>query len=122
MFQNRSFSSGGYISLEFACIFRKLGVKVDVVHRGNEILRGFDEGVQLHLFNALVAQGITMHMNASIHELTKTAMSFSAELSSGVTLLADHIVAATGQNRIPASSISTARGSSAHSQRCDQGG
>ncbi len=37
---------GGYIALEFACLFRKLGVDVTVLHRGDNVLRGFDEDIR----------------------------------------------------------------------------
>jgi glutathione reductase (NADPH) len=34
---------GGYIGVEFACIFRGYGAEVDVVIRGDKVLRGFEE-------------------------------------------------------------------------------
>src|SRR3954454_5149185 len=39
---------GGYIALEFACIFAGFGTDVTVVYRGDNILRGFDEDVRSH--------------------------------------------------------------------------
>ena len=39
---------GGYIALEFACIFAGFGSDVTVVYRGDNILRGFDEDVRVH--------------------------------------------------------------------------
>ena len=40
---------GGYIAVEFACIFHGLGVDVTLVYRGANLLRGFDEDVRSHL-------------------------------------------------------------------------
>ena len=37
---------GGYIAVEFACIFAGLGSEVTLVYRGENILRGFDDDVQ----------------------------------------------------------------------------
>ena len=34
---------GGYIAVEFACIFAGLGSEVTLVYRGENILRGFDD-------------------------------------------------------------------------------
>lgn len=36
----------GYIALEFACIFNNLGSEVDVIVRGEGVLRGFDAEVR----------------------------------------------------------------------------
>ena len=40
---------GGYIAVEFACIFAKLGSKVTLVYRRENILRGFDDYLRAHL-------------------------------------------------------------------------
>ena len=40
---------GGYIALEFACIFAGFGSDVTVIYRGDNILRGFDEDVRTHV-------------------------------------------------------------------------
>ena len=33
---------GGYIAIEFACIFSNLGVEIDIIYRGDRILKDFD--------------------------------------------------------------------------------
>jgi glutathione reductase (NADPH) len=40
---------GGYIAVEFACIFAGLGSQVTLVYRGENILRGFEDDVRAHL-------------------------------------------------------------------------
>ena len=41
--ERMSILGGGYIAVEFACIFSNLGVKVDLLYRGNQILKEFDQ-------------------------------------------------------------------------------
>ena len=40
---------GGYIAVEFAGIFHGLGAEVTLVHRGDMVLRGFDDDLRVHL-------------------------------------------------------------------------
>jgi glutathione reductase (NADPH) len=49
---------GGYIAVEFACIFAGLGADVTLVYRGKNILRGFDDDVRTHLRGEMEARGI----------------------------------------------------------------
>ena len=51
---------GGYIALEFACIFAGFGSDVTVIYRGDNILRGFDEDVRAHVRGEMEKQGITI--------------------------------------------------------------
>ena len=49
---------GGYIAVEFACIFAGLGSQVTLVYRGENILRGFDDDVRAHLRDEMERRGI----------------------------------------------------------------
>ena len=51
-------AGGGYIALEFACIFKGLGCDVCVVYRGEDILRYFDTDVSVQVHEELKRQGI----------------------------------------------------------------
>lgn len=62
---------GGYIALEFACIFAGLGAKVDVVYRQPLPLRGFDEEVRTFLAEQLEVKGITIHKESSPEAVEK---------------------------------------------------
>ena len=44
---------GGYIAIEFACIFHGLGVDVTLAYRGTNLLRGFDDDVRSHVAQEL---------------------------------------------------------------------
>ena len=59
---------GGYIALEFACIFAGFGSDVTVVYRGDNILRGFDEDVRAHVRAEMEKQGITILTGCTIDE------------------------------------------------------
>lgn len=50
---------GGFIALEFAGIFQRLGSDVVLAHRGDGPLRGFDEDVRQHLAIELAAAGLS---------------------------------------------------------------
>ena len=39
-------AGGGYIAVEFACIFNAFGVETTLLYRGAKILRGFDEDLR----------------------------------------------------------------------------
>ena len=49
---------GGFIALEFAGIFQRLGSQVVLAHRGDLPLRGFDDDVRQHLASELAASGL----------------------------------------------------------------
>src|SRR5687768_7412761 len=49
---------GGYIGVEFAHIFAGLGSKVTLIHREQQVLRGFDPDVRELATKGLVAHGI----------------------------------------------------------------
>jgi glutathione reductase (NADPH) len=56
---------GGYIAVEFAGIFRGLGATVTLVHRGDQVLRGFDDDVRAHLANELIKHGLDLRLHAT---------------------------------------------------------
>ena len=58
---------GGYIAVEFACIFHGLGVDVTIAYRGPNLLRGFDEDVRAHLADEFHRRGIKVAL-ACQHE------------------------------------------------------
>src|SRR5262249_4325674 len=51
---------GGYIALEFACIFAGFGSDVTIIYRGENILRGFDDDVRIHVRSEMEKEGITI--------------------------------------------------------------
>jgi len=57
---------GGYIGVEFACVFAGFGSEVTLVHRGAELLRGFDIDVREHLHHEMQKRGIRILLNSEI--------------------------------------------------------
>ncbi len=90
---------GGYIALEFAGILSGLGSKVTLLHRGERLLRGFDEDIQTRMQSALAARGIVLKLNAQVRDLRKTESGLEAQCSDGVGVPCDQVLAAIG--RVP---------------------
>jgi glutathione reductase (NADPH) len=89
---------GGYIALEFACVFARLGSAVTLLHRGDNVLRGFDEDIRTRLKDALVAQGIGLKLGLTMERITAGEdAAHRAHLSDGSTIEADQILVATGR-------------------------
>lgn len=89
---------GGYIALEFACIFAGLGSEVMVVCRGDNILRGFDEDVRVHVRREMEKAGITILTGCSVGKVEKHGDGFTAHLSGGSSVAADQVMFAIGRH------------------------
>ncbi|MFC3195237.1 glutathione-disulfide reductase [Marinicella sediminis] len=66
-------NGGGYIAVEFAGIFNALGVEVNLVYRGQQLLRGFDDEVAAFAQQAFTEAGIRVITNTEIDAVEKTA-------------------------------------------------
>ncbi|MGB7195075.1 MAG: glutathione-disulfide reductase [Collimonas pratensis] len=62
---------GGYIAVEFASIFHGLGAQTSLLYRGDLFLRGFDQGVRLHLKQEFEKKGLDLQFNADIASIDK---------------------------------------------------
>ncbi len=89
---------GGYIALEFACIFAGLGSAVTVVYRGDNILRGFDDDVRAHVRAELEADGITILTGHTVDGIEKHGEAFTSRLSDGSSVVADQVMFAIGRH------------------------
>ena len=67
---------GGYIAVEFACIFAGLGSEVTLVYRGHNILRGFDDDVREHLRAEMQTRGITVTCGHTVTAVEKSGDEF----------------------------------------------
>lgn len=90
---------GGYIAVEFASVFKALGVEVTLVHRGNEILRGFDEDLRRHLHEELEHKGVQLRLGREVEALRGVAEGIEVRLDDGATLGTDFPLFAIG--RVP---------------------
>jgi glutathione reductase (NADPH) len=88
---------GGYVAVEFASLFARLGVKVTLVMRAPKPLRGFDEDLRDGVASALARAGVellTGHMPASLEKRDGRLL---ATLSGGATREVDVALLATGR-------------------------
>jgi glutathione reductase (NADPH) len=90
-------AGGGYIAMEFAGIFARLGVETTIIYRGDKILRGFDEDLRDRLTEAYTRQGIRIVCGHIFTRIEKTATGLVGHLSGGGTLEAEQIMFAVGR-------------------------
>ena len=88
---------GGYIAVEFACIFAGLGSEVTLVYRGENILRGFDDDLREHLRNEMRGRGIKVTCGHTVDAIEKAGDEFVARLSDGSKITADKVMFAIGR-------------------------
>ena len=62
---------GGYIAIEFACIFHGLGVDVTMAYRGSNMLRGFDDDVRSHVVEEMHRRGMMIQLACEHERLEK---------------------------------------------------
>jgi glutathione reductase (NADPH) len=89
---------GGYIALEFACIFAGFGSDVTVIYRGDNILRGFDEDVRTHVRSEMEKAGITILTGCTVARVDKHAHDFTTHLSNGSSIASDKVMFAIGRH------------------------
>ena len=89
---------GGYIALEFACIFAGFGSDVTVVYRGENILRGFDEDVRAHVRAEMEKQGITILTGCTVTKVDRHGKEFTSHLSNGSSIASDQVMFAIGRH------------------------
>ncbi len=56
----------GYIAVEFAHIFHGLGSEVTIIHRGDQVLRGFDHDIRDFINQEIEKQGVKVIFEANI--------------------------------------------------------
>src|SRR5215203_2854629 len=89
---------GGYIAVEFAGVFAGLGSAVTLLHRGEKLLRGFDDDVRVALAEAYAKRGINIALNRTIARIEKRGDgTLDATLSDDSVLTVDQVLVATGR-------------------------
>jgi glutathione reductase (NADPH) len=89
---------GGYIALEFACIFAGFGSDVTVVYRGDNILRGFDDDVRAHVRSEMEKSGITVLTGCTVTRVDRHGKDFTSHLSNGSSIASDKVMFAIGRH------------------------
>lgn len=89
---------GGYIAVEFAGIFAGLGSEVTVVIRQDLPLRGFDDDLRSGLRDAMLQQGMALHLGTNIARVTRAADgTLTVHRGDGGSHEADLVFAAIGR-------------------------
>lgn len=88
---------GGYIGVEFASVFTRLGSEVTLVNRRQNILRGFDDDMRDGVRDALARAGVAFRMNLLPSRIDKTDDGLVVTLSGGERIGCDHVLVATGR-------------------------
>ncbi len=93
-------AGGGYIAVEFACIFHGYGAEVIQAYRSDLFLRGFDDDVRKHLASEMRASGIDVRFNCQVTKVEKLDDgALRATLNTGDVVEVDCVMYATG--RVP---------------------
>jgi len=88
---------GGYIGVEFASLFAKLGVEVTVAEIMQNILPGMDPDVSRAAERILRSLGVKIHTNTSVKSLEVKGHEAFAELSNGERLAVEKVLVAVGR-------------------------
>jgi glutathione reductase (NADPH) len=88
-------TGGGYIAVEFAMMFRGMGVPTRLVFRADRVLRGFDDDVRDAITRELVTRDIELHADAEIVELRAVGCE-SVVVTRNHEIRAELLVHATG--------------------------
>ena len=93
---------GGYVGLEFAQLFRRLGSRVTVVQRTPQLLSGEDKDIAEAVAAILQKDGIQVHLNSAVEKVSRSRNRITVKFrAAGKSrkLEGTHILVATG--RVP---------------------
>ena len=90
-------AGGGYIAVEFAGIFNGLGVDTTLVHRGPNVLRGFDGDIRTHVTEEMEKRGITVILGCQHTSIEKTDTGLMSHFASGQSCESDVVMFAVGR-------------------------
>jgi glutathione reductase (NADPH) len=88
---------GGYIAVEFASIFARLGSAVTLVCRSSNILRGFDDDMRAGLRDELSHAGIIFGFERLPTHIEKRDGALHVAISNGDEIVVDQVLIATGR-------------------------
>jgi glutathione reductase (NADPH) len=90
-------AGGGYIAIEFAGIFNGLGVETTLVHRGPNVLRGFDDDIRAHIAEEMEKRGIKVILGCQHKAIEKTAGGLVSHMNNGHDVESDVVMFAVGR-------------------------
>lgn len=88
---------GGYVAVEISSVFAGLGAETTLIHRGDQILRGFDEEVRKTLRAGMERRGITVLTHEEPSGISRHGDGLHVATRSAATLAADVVLLAIGR-------------------------
>jgi glutathione reductase (NADPH) len=88
---------GGYVAIEIASVFAALGAETTIIHRGAEILRGFDIEIRQALHSGMERRGVSIQLGEELAEIRKTGDGLVVVTKSGAEIGADVVLLAIGR-------------------------
>jgi len=93
---------GGYISLEFAQMFRRFGSRVTIIERSERLWMREDVDISENLKDILEVEGIDFHFNTTVKKVKKKAekeiIVTLVTQNNEKTLVSSHLLIATGRS------------------------
>lgn len=89
----------GYIGIEFASMFARLGSTVSVFFRSDHPLKGFDQDLRIRLSTALEQAGVQLFARTEAKSIMKRHADYVLHIEGGEEMVFDAVLNATG--RIP---------------------
>ena len=88
---------GGYIAVEFACIFSGFGSEVVELIRRPELLYGFDDDIRVALGEEMRLRGVDIRGRTQLAQIDKSASGYLVTTTAGNTIETDIVMYATGR-------------------------
>ena len=88
----------GYIAVEFAGVFNAFGTETTILHRGEEILRGFDQDIRKTVRAGMEHRGVEVLTGDTIAAIEKSAGHLVGVTKAGKRIEADQVLIATGRH------------------------
>lgn len=88
---------GGYIGLEFAQMFRRLGSKVTLIERAKQLIEREDQDASDTARHILEQDGIKVHTGTEVKSARQQPGQIELSLSSGETITGSHLLVAIGR-------------------------
>tara|TARA_B100000959_G_scaffold27493_2_gene26473 strand:- start:4542 stop:5909 length:1368 start_codon:yes stop_codon:yes gene_type:complete len=87
---------GGYIAVEFASIFSRLGCETTLVYRRDRLLRGFDADIR-QFISTEIGRHVTLKLENDVEKITKDNRMLKLQLKSGPEIECQAVLYATGR-------------------------
>lgn len=87
---------GGYIAVEFASIFARLGCETTLIYRGDKLLRGFDTDVR-DFITTEMGRALTLVLDTDIVSIQKKNNQLRVICDSGREIVCGAVLSATGR-------------------------